>query len=354
MKTTSQSKALFLIGTVMLCLSGCSKEPPVTNADRGPAATGTSGNTVAHKFKIVYIPKQTGNAYFDAVIAGFTKASGELGYDFTTVAPSTAEATAQISFIKDQVQQRVDAIAITPDSPDAIKPALKEAMSRGIKVVTVDADMTGNEDARDACVLPMDFNITGKSQIELMSELMSNKGEFAILSATTDAPNQNFWIQGMKTTLQDPKYKDLKLVGIVYGNDEDQKSQTEAQGLLTKYPNLSGILAPTSVGIVAAAHAVETAGVANRVHVTGLGMPSKLQSYIKNGTMQKFALWDPAEMGYLSGYLLDGILKGTIKPAAGVTFKSGTLGEKKLGDKNIIVTGPPLIFDKTNIEKYKF
>lgn len=306
------------------------------------------------KIKIVYIPKNTGNVYFDSVISGFKKAQGELNFDFDVAAPATADAAAQIPFIKQQIQLGVDAIAISPNSPDAVKPALMEALAKGIHVITIDADLTGNEDGREACILPMDFNIVGKSQIELMSELIGGKGEIAILSATTDAPNQNFWIKGMKETLQDPKYKDIQLVDTVYGNDQDQKSATEAQALLLKHPNLKGIIAPTSVGIVSAVRVVETSGKANSIAVTGLGMPNNLRKYVQTGSMKKFALWNPADMGYIGSYLLVGLTNGKIKPAPGGSFDAGTIKDRKFGDLNKVIGGPPLVFDKSNIEQFHF
>jgi rhamnose transport system substrate-binding protein len=329
-------------------LGGCAK------SGETPASSSAGQSKTAEGFKLVYIPKNTGNSYFSAVITGFEKAGRELGYTFTTVAPATADATSQIPFVKEQIQRGVNAIAISPNSPDALKPVLKQAMSKGIKVITIDADLEGNEDARDAVVLPADFSLIGKSQVELISGLVGGKGEIAILSATTDAPNQNFWIKGMKSTLEEPKYKNLKLDEVVYGNDEPQKSQRETEGLLTKYPNLRGIVAPTSVGLVAAAQALETAQAAKKVQLTGLGLPSQTRSFVKSGTIQKLALWNPEDMGYTAGYLVSGLVKGDVKAAPGASFKAGNLGERKMGPKNAVIAGSPLVFDKSNIEKYKF
>jgi rhamnose transport system substrate-binding protein len=223
--------------------------------DAGGAAVKTK---TAAELNIVYIPKNTGNPYFDSIIKGFEKASKELGFTFTTVAPATAEATSQIPFIKTQIQRGVDVIAISPNSPDALNQVFKQAMDKGIKVVIVNSDIPGSESYRDVAVLPMDFEITGSSQIELMSSLIGGKGDIAILSATTDAPDQNYWIEGMKVALKDPKYANMKLVDVVYGDDDPQKSTTEAEALLTKYPNLRGIIAPTTVGVAAAAQVVRT------------------------------------------------------------------------------------------------
>ncbi len=352
MRNSTMKSAIWIFVGTMLGLAGCGKPAPNPGVEGGS----TAGNSVSagKKFKIVYIPKNTGNPYFDDIINGFKKAGDELGYQFSTAAPATADATSQLPFIKQQVQQKVDAIAISANSPDALKPALLEAMQRGIKVISVNSDLPKNEDARHAAILPTDFNAIGSSQIALMSELIGGTGDFAILSATTDAPDQNFWIEGMKTALKDPKYKEMKLVEIAYGNDDPQKSLTEAQALLIKYPNLKGILAPTSVGIAAAAQAVETANAKGRVQVTGLGTPNQMRRFVQNGTVQKFALWSPFDEGYLCGYLIDGMLKGSIKPSTGGLFRAGKLGDKKFGDKNSIITGPSVVFDKSNIEQYHF
>lgn len=344
-------RVLAFIAVCLLVLPGCSKRDAATSAT-GDAATAAS--RPGAQIRVVYIPKSSGNPYFDASIKGFQKAAQELGFSFESLAPASADATSQLPFIKAQIQQKVDVLAICPNSPDALNPVLKEALAKGIKVITVDADTTGDESARLACVLPMDFNITGSSQIELMGSLMDYKGEFAILSATSDAPNQNFWIKGMMEALKDPKYREMKLVATVYGNDELGKSTTEAQALLTKYPNLKGILAPTSVGITAAAQVVQTAGKEKQVMVTGLGSPNQMRRYIQNGTVRKFALWNPMDMGYIAGHLAYGLAKGEIQPAPGTSFKVGTLGERVFGPKNVVISGPPLIFDKSNIEQFNF
>lgn len=303
---------------------------------------------------VVYIPKNTGNPYFDSIIGGFEKAAAEMGFNFTTVAPSTAEATSQIPFLKTQIQRGVDVIAISPNSPDALNQVFKQAMDKGIKVLIVNSDIPGSEDYRDAAILPMDFEITGSSQIELMGSLIDYKGKIAVLSATTDAPDQNYWIEGMKVALKDPKYKDMELVDVVYGDDDPQKSTTEAEALLTKYPDLRGIIAPTTVGVAAAAQVVENAGRAPQLQVTGLGTPNQMRRFIKNGTVEAFALWSPFDEGYLAGYLSVALATGEIEAVEGATFTVPELGDKTIGPNRVIITGPPTVFTAENIDNFDF
>lgn len=336
--------------TVLSVIVGCKPAEKAGDATTPPVGAESKDA----KVRIVYIPKNTGNPYFDGIVEGFKKGATELGAEFATTAPAQPDPTAQISFIKDEIQRGAKVICITPNSVDALNGVFDEARAKGVKIVTVNADITGNESHRDACVLPTDFDTLGANQIELLGSLIDYSGKFAILSATTDAPDQNYWIKGMKEALKDPKYAKMQLVGVVYGDDKDQKSVTEAEGLLTKYPDLRAILSPTSVGVAAAAKVVESRNVANKVTVVGLGTPNTMRRYLKDGIIPAVALWSPPDQGYLAAHVAVGLAKDTLKPEPDTEFTAGTLGKKKVGKNGVIITGSPLIFKKDNVDQFHF
>ncbi|HXH60554.1 MAG TPA: substrate-binding domain-containing protein [Fimbriimonadaceae bacterium] len=321
-----------------------------------PEAGGGAANT------IVFIPKSTGNPYFKRVDTGFENASKDLGFSFDSQAPATADATSQLSVIKDQVQRGVAAIVISANSPDALNQALDQARDKGVVVATVDSDLTGNESHRDFGVLPTDFSQIGPSQLELLAKSINYEGDFAILSATSDAPNQNAWIAGMKEEMKDAKYAKMHLVAVVYGDDEPQKSSTEAEGLLTKYPSLRGIISPTSVGLAAAAQVLENAGVypggpntkGPGVVLTGLSTPNQMKKAVDKGVVASFQLWDPADMGEIAAYLAMQVKdkKLTLKPGDEIDVPGH--GKVKVGENNVIFAGPLVTFDKDNIGNYDF
>lgn len=314
----------------------------------GSGSAGSGGG----KVKIVYIPKNTGNPYFDEVNRGFEEASKELGMDYSTVAPAKADATSQLPIIKDQIQRGVNIIAISPNSPDALNTVLDQAKARGIVVITVDADLVGNESHRDAAILPADFAKIGPEQVELVGKLMKYEGELAILSATTDAPNQNAWIAKMKETLADSKFAKVKLVDTVYGDDEPQKSTTECEALLAKYPNLKGIISPTSVGLAASAQVIERSS--RKLALTGLSTPNQMKKFVANGTVSAFQLWSPKDEGYLAADLGSMIHAKKVTPKAGLEVDIPTLGKRTFSDKLELVAGPLVTFDKANIGNYDF
>ena len=310
----------------------------------------------ADPIKIVYIGKNTGNPYFDSITGGFQDACKAKGCEFEFVAPATAEATSQIPFIEAQIQRGVNVIGIAPNSPDALNQVLDEAKAKGILVLTVNGDLVGNESHRAATILPVDFTKTGPNQVELMGSLIGYKGEIAILSATTEAPDQNTWIAAMKKSLaEDPKYKDMKLVATVYGDDQPEKSTTEMEALLSNYPDLVGVIAPTTVGVAAAAQVVQSRGIADKVHVTGLGLPSEMRDFVKDGTVKAFQLWSPYNEGWLAVHFALGVLDGSIKNEVGAKFDVPNLGTITIADKNAMNTQAELTtFDASNIDNFNF
>jgi rhamnose transport system substrate-binding protein len=317
---------------------------------------GTAASAENHGLSIVYIGKNTGNPYFDSITGGFEDACAALGCEFEFVAPATAEATSQIPFIEAQIQRGVNVIAIAPNSPDALNQVLTDARSKGILVLTVNGDITGSEDKRDASILPVNFDIVGRDQVEMVGSLIGYEGEIAILSATTEAPDQNKWIVGMNETLaSDPKYAKMTLVATVYGDDQPEKSTTEMEALLANYPNLRGVIAPTTVGIAAAAQVVQSRGIAEQVKVTGLGLPSEMRDFIKDGTVTAFQLWSPYNEGWLAAHFAKGVLDGTIKNEVGATFEVPNLGTITIDANNMINTQAELTtFDINNIDDFNF
>lgn len=303
---------------------------------------------------IAFLPKAVNNPYFDVAATGGQEAATALSGTFKQVGPSDATGAAQVPFIQTLTQQKVSAIVVSADDPNAIAPALKQAIAAGIKVVGYDSSPA--PDARQVFVNQADVKGIGEVQIQMICDEIPNcTGDIAILSATSTATNQNAWIEVMKSTLtSNPKYSGLHLVKVAYGNDDPQVSTTETQGLLTAYPNLKGIISPTTVGISAAAKVLEDTKKAGTVQLTGLGTPNLMRAYVKDGTCKEFALWNVKDLGYLAYYVAALLVKGTIKGASGETFTAGRLGSYTIDSNTTILLGPPFVFKADNIDQLNF
>jgi rhamnose transport system substrate-binding protein len=320
-------------------------------------ASAAASGGAAGDLNIVFIPKAINNPYFDAASAGAKKAADELGGKFTQVGASTSDAAAQIPYITDATSQGYKAIAVSATDPDAIAPALKAAKAAGIKVVGYDSSPA--EGAYDVFVNQTDFSLIGGSMAQWACDLAPGcAGEIAILSATATAPNQNAWIKDFNTALStDPKFAKLKLVDTVYGDDKSDVSTTQAQGLLQKHPDLKVIVAPTTVGILAAAQVVKQAGLTGKVAVTGLGLPNDMKAFVADGTSPEFGLWSVPDLGYLAYNVAAKLITGELKGTPGETFTVPSLNGGKpytIGDKSVVILGPPFVFNKDNVNNFNF
>jgi rhamnose transport system substrate-binding protein len=310
------------------------------------------GSSAGAKPDVLFLPKAVNIPYFDAAAKGAKQAAGELNGKFKQVGPSQGTAAAQIPFINNATGQKVQSLAIAGNDPNAVAPALKRAEKAGVKVISWDSDVAPA--ARKVFVNQTTGPAIAKAQFESMAKQMNNKGQFAILSSFPTATNQNTWIKLMKAELKQPKYSGMKLVKVVYGEEDDQKSFTEAQGLLRAYPGLKGIISPMTVGPPATARAVASAGKGGKIAIDGLALPSDMRKYVKDGTVKEFMLWNVPDLGYLAYYAAAAYAKGQITGKEGDTFKAGHLGQRKVGKNGEVVLGPPLVFSKSNIDKYKF
>ncbi|HEU5227705.1 MAG TPA: rhamnose ABC transporter substrate-binding protein [Ktedonobacteraceae bacterium] len=342
MKKLFQTLVPSFLVFVLLLLAACGG----TSSPGGgtPGATGGGLN-------IVFVPKQVNNPYFDTAASGGQQAAKDLSGQFKQVGPSSANAAAQVPFITSLTQQHVSAIVISGDDPNAVAPSLKQAMAQGIKVVSYDADVA--TDARNIFVNQADSEQIGRSEVDLLGQQINGSGQIAILSAASTAANQNTWIGFMKQELTD-KYPNMQLVKVAYGNDDDQTSFNQTLALLQQYPNLKGIISPTTVGIAAAARALESVHKGGQVALTGLGTPNQLRQYVKDGTIKGFELWNPANLGYLAYYVATLLAQGKIKGNVGETFTAGKLGSYTIAANNVVLLGPPTVFNSTNIDQFNF
>lgn len=320
-----------------------------TNAAETPKSEPAAGT---QKHAIIF--KNTGNPYGEKMMQGYEAAIKSMGYEAILKAPDQPTAEAQIQIIEELIAQKVDSIAIAANDNDALQPALKKAMDRGIKVLSLDSAVNAN--SRMVHVNQADPERIGRTLIQGVSEMIGGEGEIAILSATSQATNQNIWIEWMKKELEDPKYSGIKLVKVAYGDDLRDKSVSETEALLKSYPNLKGIIAPTTVGIAAAGKVLTDKGLKGKVHLTGLGLPSEMAEYIESGVCEWMYLWNPIDVGTLAAYAADALVKGTITGKVGDKFTAGDLGEMSVvedGDGTQIMLGDPYKFDASNIAEWK-
>lgn len=313
------------------------------------AAALIANGAEAETKRIALVVKALGIGFFEAAAKGAEEAAKELGdVEIIYTGPTDTTAEGQIEVINALIAQKVDAIAISANDRDALVPALKKAMDRGITVISWDSGVA--PEGRLMHLNPSSNPLIGNMIIKLAADHLPDGGDVAVLSASATATNQNTWIEEMNKVKAN--YPGINVVATVYGDDLADKSYREAQGLMQSYPNLKAIIAPTSVGIVAAAQAVEDAGKVGQVNVTGLGLPSEMAGHVKAGSSLSFAIWNPIDLGYSATMIAYNLATGAATAEAGASIPMGRMGSVTLDAAREGAMADPFVYDAGNIDAF--
>jgi rhamnose transport system substrate-binding protein len=323
-------------------LAACDKK-----AEQAAPATGAAGE----KIKIAMVVKNLGNGFFDAAHTGAKEAAAQLGnVEIIYTGPTTPSAEGQIEIINSLISQKVNAIVISANDPNALVPIAKKAMQRGIKVISFDSGLAA--EGRLMQLNPSNAQLIGEKQVQMAASAIGGEGEIAILSASAQATNQNIWIGVMKDVLKKPEYAKIKLVTVAYGDDQSDKSYREALGLLRSYPNLKAIISPSTVGINAASKAVVDEKLVGKVYVTGLGLPSEMAGHVKSGAVKEFAIWNPIDLGYAATMAASEFVKGVPGAKAGGSVSIGRMGTLQIDATGEAALAPPFTYNKDNVDQF--
>jgi rhamnose transport system substrate-binding protein len=346
-KTAARFASLVTLAAIV---AACSSSPSTTSTT---SSVKKGANGLDQGLKVFVIPKNLGNPYFttsDSVNSGGALAALKtLGETGTETSGTAATPASQIPAIQAAITKGANILIVSATDPSALCPTLDSAMKKGITVVMYDSDAPA---CRDMFINQASTAQIGTSEVDLLAQELHDTGQIAIVSAAASATNQNAWIGYMKQELA--KYPKMQLVSTVYGNDDPTTATQVTQGLLQKYPNLKGIISPTTVGILAAAQVLSNPKYKGKIALTGLGTPDSLKQYVANGTLKAFELWNPANLGYLAAYAAVELASKKITNASGQTFTAGKLGSFTVGADKTVLLGPPFVFSSSNINQFNF
>jgi rhamnose transport system substrate-binding protein len=309
---------------------------------------------------MIFLPKFLGLSVFDQAHQGAEEAHAELENPGTLefIGPTAENSAAgQVEIVTTAASREdIGALMVSNNAGDQLVPALEAAQAAGKATVTWDSNIPSGA-GEDLFVAQVDFTQAGKVMADMALDILGEEGgQFAVLSASPDASNQNAWIASLQEILEDDAYASLELVDIVYGNDVSEDSYNQALALIDQHPDLKLIMAPTTVGIAAAAKAMQDEGLCDTIKVSGLGFPSEMVDFTLNGCAPEFALWSFVDLGYVTYYATYLIATGALDPVEGATFEAGRMGvqtiEKDPSRENglRIVMGPFTVWDASNVE----
>ncbi len=313
-------------------------------AHRGAPDAPASGKRIT----VGMMPKAKGDPYFVSCLKGAQEAARELNVDLIWDGPTELDAAKQNEVVEGWITRGVDVIAVAVENQAAISTVLRKARSRGIRVLTWDADSL--PDARDFLINQGTAQDIGYTLADEASRILGGSGDFAIITGALSAANQNQWIRYIKERIAE-KHPELKLIVVRPSDDDRDRAFAEAQTLLKVYPNMKVIVAIAAPAVPGAAEAVKQSGRTD-VKVTGLSLPNMCKPYVHAGTIESVVLWNTTDLGYLTIYAADALGKGALK-RGDTSLRAGRLGAVKVNADQVLL-GLPLIFTKSNIDHFDF
>ncbi|MEO5818287.1 MAG: substrate-binding domain-containing protein [Gemmatimonadaceae bacterium] len=314
----------------------------------GTPSAATAISQPAHRPVVAMMPKAKGDPYFISARKGADSAATALGVELLWDGPTDLDPAKQNEVVEAWITRGVDAIAVSVENREAISTVLRKARAKGIKVVTWDAD--AEKDARDFFVNQATPQGIGYTLTDEAARIMGAKGEFAIITASLSAANQNEWIKYIRERLAS-KYPDMKIVALQPSDGDRDRAFSETQTVLKVHPNVKLIMAIAAPAVPGAAEAVKQSGRTD-VKVTGLSLPNMCRPYIKSGIIESIVLWNTMDLGALAVRVAQAMTTGELKAGAS-TLEAGGLGKFEVAGDEVRL-GMPFIFNKQNIDRFNF
>ncbi len=320
-------------------------------AEAAQTESADSGAASGEGTKIAFVPQLIGIPYFTAMEEGGNQAAADLGVEFLYTGATQASAAEQVKIMDSLIKQGVNALSLSVLDSSSTNPYIEKAQEAGIVVYTSDSDAP--DSTRDFYVAQALDEDLGRTLMDHLAAQIDEEGQIGIVSGESTATNLNTWISFMEEQ-QKEKYPNIEIVDIRYtqGGSSEQALK-QAQELMTRYPDLKGLVAVASSTIPGVAQAVQQEGKAGEVKVIGYGSPATVKPFIDSGVMEESILWDAKELGYLTVWA--GAMAAQGKEFEEVNEIAGISNPVKWDAENkILLLGEPLVITKDNVDSFDF
>jgi rhamnose transport system substrate-binding protein len=297
---------------------------------------------------IAMMPKAKGDPYFVSCRQGAEEAAREVGATLIWDGPTDLDPAKQNEVVESWITRGVDVIAVSVENKASISTALRKARSRGIRVLAWDAD--AEADARDFLINQATPQGIGETLADRAAVLLGNAGDFAIVTASLSAANQNEWMRYIRARLAE-KYPGVRLVTVRPSDGDRDRAFSETQTILKVHPSVKVIMGIAAPAVPGAAEAVRQSGRTD-VKVIGLSLPNMCKPYVKAGVIDSIVLWNTRDLGYLTVLAGHALATGALQPGS-TSLDAGRLGRLEVrGDQ--VLLGKPFVFTRENIDGFDF
>lgn len=191
---------------------------------------------------ITMVGKSETNPVFLSAKLGAEAAAKDLSDKYSRIdvridwrTPLLEDVNGQVQRILAAVDEGTDAILVSCSHERLLEAAINTAVERGVPVMTFDSDAP--DSGRFAFYGADDVEL-GETVMDELAQLMDNKGRVAILAGSSNAPNLQKRVLGVKSAAL--KYPEIEIVGVFNHEETAQQAVDEVLRVNNAYPQVSG------------------------------------------------------------------------------------------------------------------
>ena len=331
------------------------------------------GKSPVDGMTVAFIPKVSGNSFFEAANDGAQKYAAEWGLTVDYIGSPDASVTTQLELIQQAIDKGVDAICISAVDATALDEKLMEAQDAGIYVSTWDSDVSPN--ARALMVSQGTADVLGPMLVDMAVESLTERGvdvdgevTYVWHFSNPSVADQNSWYVAGEEYIKENYPNWVAVNEPNYSNQDPAQSVTVGESILDAYPDIDLIISNDSPALPGQCGAAQNKGLtADDITITGFCPPSGMTTYLENNICTRWGLWDCGIQGamgcYLAAYVSAGntVKVGDVVSIPGIgdvtILANGDLveGQETAPENNGVVLLPErVVFTAENVADYPF
>jgi ribose transport system substrate-binding protein len=256
----------------------------------GPAAARADAGK---KWKLAFVTNNASD-FWTICRAGCNKAAEEnpnIDVDFEILGDPTAAGQKRV--IDDLLARGIDGIALSPVDPTNETPMLNDAAKQAL-IFCADSDA---KDSDRTCYIGTNNEDAGKRAGALIKEALPNGGKIVMFVGTMDAQNAKDRYTGIKETLEG---SNVQILDVRTDDTDRVRAKANVQDILTKYPDISGLVGLWSYNGPAILNAVKEAGKNGQVKIVCFDEEDETLAGVKSGDIYATVVQQPFEFGHKS------------------------------------------------------
>lgn len=386
--------ATLLTGAMVVSLAGCGggsatsgsaaptteKETettaPAESKEETEAAEGAAeGGADVSGMTVTFIPKLTGNAFFESANNGAQEHSKEWGFTVDYQGSPNAAVADQVQVINNAVTSGTDAICVSSVDATGLDAALKEAADMGVTVVTWDSDVS--DTVRSLMVSQGTPDQLGKMLADMGADSLTKRGKdpkadpikYCWHYSQATVADQNSWQVAGEAYIKEnfPNWENVAPDNY-YSEQDAEKAVSIGASILEAHPDIDLIICNDSTALPGQCKAAQNKGLTkDDVTITGFASPMSIKDYCEAGVIEQWGLWDCQVQGALGCYLAAYLAAGN-EVAVGDKINVPGIGEVEVMPNDVLVEGAATadknngvvllpertVFNKDNMNDYNF